>query len=121
MAAVDRHWVAGATPQYSAALPQTPDYRLLGVTVMEKLIEQIGVALRRRLLLPLLPIVAGLVLALTVHAREQEKPIDVVAKAAENKQVQQSAEELRKRIEKRQQQATEKGLKDDENLFKEIN
>jgi hypothetical protein len=52
--------------------------------------------------------------------RRAESSIDPNPAAGIQKQVKQSAESLRKKIEERRQQAREKGLKDAEGLFKQI-
>jgi len=82
--------------------------------------SKFGVPLRRRLLLPAIPFCVAVLLALVVQARETPKGMDPAAELAQRKQVEKSKEDLRKRIEKRQEEAAEKGLKDAEEALKEL-
>ena len=82
--------------------------------------SQFGVPLRRRLLLPIVPAVAAVLLAMVVQAREVSNPEELAAELAQRKQTEKSTEDLRKRIEKRQEEAAEKGLKEAEDTLKEL-
>ncbi|MCE9553027.1 MAG: hypothetical protein K8T91_06570 [Planctomycetes bacterium] len=82
--------------------------------------SKFGVPLKRRLLLPIVPFCAALLLALVVQARETPKAADPAAELAQRKQIEKSTEDLRKRIEKRQSEASEKGLKEAEEALKEL-
>lgn len=82
--------------------------------------SKFGVPLKRRLLLPIAPFCAALLLALVVQARETPKAADPAAELAQRKQIEKSTEDLRKRIEKRQSEASKKGLKEAEEAIKEL-
>ena len=82
--------------------------------------SKFGVPLKRRLLLPIVPFCAALLLALVVQARETSKADDPAVELAQRKQIEKSTEDLRKRIEKRQSEAAEKGLKEAEEALKEL-
>jgi hypothetical protein len=81
--------------------------------------EKFRVRLDRRAWWPLVPAAIAFVLVTFVDRRAQSS-IDPNSAAAIQKQVKHSAESLRKKIEERKKQAREKGLKDAEGLFKQI-
>jgi chemotaxis protein histidine kinase CheA len=80
--------------------------------------EQFRVRLDRRAFWPLVPAAIALVLVMFVDYREAASNIDPTVAA--QKQVQQSAESLRKKIEQQRQEALARDLKMAEQLFKQI-
>jgi hypothetical protein len=78
------------------------------------------VRLERRAWLPLVPAALALMLVLFVNNRQAESSIDPANPQITKEQVKQSAESLRKKIAERRKNAEEKGLKEAEGLFKQI-
>jgi hypothetical protein len=81
--------------------------------------EKFRVQVDRRAWWPLVPAAIAFVLVSFVD-RRAESSIDPNSAANIEKQVKQSAESLRKKIEERRREAREKGLKEAEGLFKQI-
>jgi DNA repair exonuclease SbcCD ATPase subunit len=81
--------------------------------------EKFRIHLDRRAWWPIVPAAIAFVLVAFVD-RRAESSIEPDSAANIEKQVKQSAESLRKKIEERTKQAREKGLKDAEGLFKQI-
>jgi hypothetical protein len=81
--------------------------------------DRFHVQLDRHTWWPLVPAAVAFVLVVFVD-RRAESSLDPHSTANIQKQVQRSAESLRKKIEQRTQQAREKGLKQAEGLFKQI-
>ena len=84
--------------------------------------DQFPVALGRRALLPVVPglIALALVLFISDKRPENQAGANVPSAVADAKQIKESTESLRKKIEERQKAAKELGLKDAEDIFKKI-
>jgi len=83
--------------------------------------EKFGVVPPRRLLLPLVPGIAAIIVALFVNSSVADnsanaKPADVVAKT----QVKNATESVRRQLAQRSEQAKKEGLQEAENLFKKL-
>jgi hypothetical protein len=82
--------------------------------------EKFRVKLDRRAWWPLVPAAIAFVLVMFFDNREAASSLDPNSAASAQKQVKQSAEAVRKKIEERRKQAEKEGLKDAEGLFKKI-
>lgn len=82
--------------------------------------DQFRLRLDRRAWWPLAPAAIAFVLAAFVDNRPAESSIDPNSPAAVSKQVKQSAESLRKKIEERRKEAEKQGLKAAEGLLQKI-
>jgi hypothetical protein len=83
--------------------------------------EQFKVKPPRRLLLPLLPGLAAVLFAVLISPAVVENPAEATSDTAKTqKQVQKSAEDLRRKLVERRQEAEKLGLKDAERLFKRL-
>lgn len=82
--------------------------------------EKFRVKLDRRAWLPLLPAVAAFVLLAFVDYRSAQSSLDPNAPVNVTKQVNKSAESLRKKIEEQRKKAEERDLKAAEGIFKQI-
>ncbi len=82
--------------------------------------EKFPVKLDRRAWWPLVPAVVAFLLVTFVDNREAASSLDPNSSASIQKQIKQSAEAARKKIEEQRKQAEQLGLKDAEGLFKKI-
>ncbi|HEX2475904.1 MAG TPA: hypothetical protein VHK01_14230, partial [Lacipirellulaceae bacterium] len=82
--------------------------------------EKFPVKLDRRAWWPLVPAAIAFVLVTFVDNREASSSLDPNSTARVQKQIKQSAEAARKKIEEQRKQAEQLGLKDAEGLFKKI-
>jgi hypothetical protein len=82
--------------------------------------EKFPVKLDRRAWWPLVPAAIAFVLVTFVDNREAASSLDRNSTASVQKQIKQSAEAVRKKIEEQRKQAEQQGLKDAQGLFKKI-
>lgn len=83
--------------------------------------ERFHVEPSRRLLLPLLPGLAAVLILVLISPAVIDNPADATTNTAETqKQVKKSAEDLRRKLVERRQEAEKLGLKDAERLFKRL-
>ena len=82
--------------------------------------ERFGISPGRQLLLPVVPAVAAILVALLVSPAVVDNPVAANTAAAVKKQVKKSSDALRRKLAKRREQAREAGLKDAAELFDKL-
>jgi len=83
--------------------------------------QRFGITARRQLLLPLLPALVVVLVALLVAPAVMENPAEAKTdEAAIQKKMEQSSANLRRSLSQRRQEAREKGLKEAEQLFQKL-
>jgi len=82
--------------------------------------ERFAVSPGRGLLLPLVPAVAAVLVALLISPAVVDNPAVATTEATVKQQVRKSSSDLRRKLEQKRKQAQQKGLKDAERLFKRL-